>query len=302
MDKKIWFHADDFGVTPAQSEKILACHADGVLNSVSILPNVPDLAGALGVLDRADPDGSRIRRVLHLNFVEGRPLAGAENVPLLTDRTGYLDKSFIQYFKWDLVKRGAARRKLMHQIKLEIAAQIRAVTAVHDFRITAVDSHQHYHMIPIIFDSLMEVLADQEFAHLGIRYIRAACDPLLPLLRDARMLRSVPVINWVKWCILRVYAGRVRRIAKRCGMGAPVFFGIFFTCQMRYEVVRALLPGYRAYAAGKNEELELMFHPGGLETAGELLDGRDKELERFYLSKDRSDEAGCLRRLRTGSR
>ena len=143
MNRKIWFHADDFGVTAAQSERILSCFRDGVLNSVSVLPNSSALRESLALLNQADPDGTQIRRVLHLNFVEGRPLAGADKVPDLVDDTGFFDKSFIQFFRWNYMKRGAGRQEIARQLKLEIAAQLRAVTAVHNYRISAIDSHQH---------------------------------------------------------------------------------------------------------------------------------------------------------------
>lgn len=296
--KNIWFHADDFGVTCEQSKRILDCHKNGALNSISILPNSPGLADSLKILDETDPDGSRIRRALHLNFVEGRPCAGAENVPLLTDATGYFDKSFVQFFKWNYLKRGAGRRKLVRQVKMEIAAQLRAVTAENNFRITAIDSHQHYHMIPVIFDSLMEVLSDKEFEHLSIHHIRIPVDPAAPLMHDVRMLRGVPVINRVKWCILKIHADRNRKILQGKGIKAPVFFGIFYTCEMRKEVVEALLPSYKAYAAKRNQELELMFHPGSLMASYELLDGRSGELAAFYMSDNRFYEAECLKLLR----
>ncbi len=168
VDKVTWYHADDFGVSLEQSEKILSCYQEGALNSISILPNVPDLDGALALLDRIDAKGV-IRRVLHLNFVEGKPLAGANKVPLLADKEGYFDKSFIRFLLWNYTACGRRRAKLKAQIREEIRAQLRAVTAEHDFRITAVDSHQHYHMIPMIFDCLLAVLDEEEFAQLKSR-------------------------------------------------------------------------------------------------------------------------------------
>ena len=212
MQRNIWFHADDYGVTAQQSERILDCFRNGALNSISVLPNAPALKDSLKILDNADPDGNQIRRVLHLNFVEGRPLAGAENVPLLVDETGYFDKSFIRFFQWNYIKRGRTRQELARQLKLEIAAQLRAVTTENDYRITAVDSHQHYHMIPIIFDSLMEVLSDKEFERLDIQYIRIPVDPVAPLWKDMHTLLGVPAINWVKWCILKMNAARNKKI------------------------------------------------------------------------------------------
>ncbi|MDE7478928.1 MAG: ChbG/HpnK family deacetylase, partial [Lachnospiraceae bacterium] len=89
MKNNIWFHADDFGVTTEQSERILSCYQYGALNSISVLPNTPALGASLEILNRTDPEGTRIRRVLHLNFVEGKPLAGVKQVPLLADKEGY---------------------------------------------------------------------------------------------------------------------------------------------------------------------------------------------------------------------
>lgn len=295
----MWYHADDYGVTAEQSKRILACYREGMLNSISVLPNSDALGEALQILDEADPE-AQLRRVLHLNFVEGRPLAGADQVPLLVDKEGYFDKSFIHYFVQNGLKRGSARRRLAQQLKREIAAQLRAVTVCHPYRITAVDSHQHYHMIPIIMDCLMEVLAQEEFAGCGIRQIRIPVDPLSPILRSPGLRRRIPAVNWMKWCILKRYAGRSRRRISAAGMESPVFFGIFFTCGMKWEIVRPLLPLYRDYANGRSAQLELMFHPGNLTAAYELLDARKKELEEFYMSDNRYLEAQCLKLLRKG--
>lgn len=298
MKNSIWFHADDFGVTTGQSERILSCYQNGVLNSISVIPNTPALRESLEILNLADPDGTRIRRVLHLNFVEGQPLAGAEEVPALVDDKGYFDKSFIHFFRWNYLKRGAGRHEIVRQLKLEIRAQLRAVTSVCDYRITAVDSHQHYHMIPIVFDSLMEVLLEEEFEHLRIYQVRIPVDPAAPLMHDAQMRRGVPKVNWVKWCILKIYAGRNKKVLRDKGMESPVFFGIFYTCEMKKEVVEALLPAYKAHAVKKGQDLELMFHPGNLTDRHELLDARSKELVAFYMSDNRYYEAECLKLLR----
>lgn len=295
MKNNIWFHADDYGVTAEQSGRILSCYQNGALNSISVLPNTPALGESLELLNQCDPDGTHIRRVLHLNFVEGRPLSGAENVPDLVDDTGYFDKSFIHFFMWNCVKRGSKRREIVRQLKLEIAAQLRAVTYTYDYKITAIDSHQHYHMIPVVSDSLMEVLSEREFEHIRIEQIRIPVDPLAPLMHNKQLRRGVPKINWVKWCILKIYADRTKKILTKKKIEAPVFFGIFYTCEMKKEVVEALLPAYRIYAEQRSRDLELMFHPGNLMAGYELLDGRNKELAAFYMSDNRYYEAECLK-------
>lgn len=295
-NKETWYHADDFGVSLEQSEKILSCYQDGALNSISILPNVPDLGGALELLDQADKKRV-IRRVLHLNFVEGRPLAGVKQVPLFVDKEGYFDKSFFQFFIWNYTAVGKRRMNLKKQLCAEIRAQLRAVTAEYDFHITAVDSHQHYHMIPMIFDCLTAVLGETEFAHLDIRQIRIPVDPIKPVLA-VRMPKRIPVINLVKWLILKILSRKNIKILLRKGIEVPTFFGILYTCEMRWEIVKALFPAYKKYANKKDTSLELMFHPGNLTADYELLDKRRGELRAFYMSDNRFFEAECLKMLK----
>lgn len=296
MINKIWFHADDYGLTKTQSEKILECYTKGALNSISVIPNSLNLAETCKLLNELD-SGKEIRRVLHLNFVEGRPLSDLKDVSMLVDEMGYFDKSFIQYFKWNLIKSKAAKKELSIQLKTEIRNQLRAVTGENDFKISAIDSHQHYHMIPIVFDSMIEVLEEDEFRTLKIEDIRISVDPLAPIFRKVGVLFKVPVINWIKWLILSLHANRNKRILKGKNITTPVFCGIFFTCEMKYEIVKELFPLYKKYADKKGAALELMFHPGGLEDKKELLDIRRGELEEFYMSNNRELEAYCLKNI-----
>lgn len=295
-DKVTWYHADDFGVSLEQSEKILSCYRDGVLNSISILPNVPDLDGALELLDKVDKKRV-LRRVLHLNFVEGMPLAGAEQVPLLVDKEGYFDKSFFWFFIRSYTVCGKRRTDLKRQLCAEIRAQLRAVATERDFHITAVDSHQHYHMIPMVFDCLAAVLEEAEFAHLDIRQVRIPVDPIMPVLAVRRPKR-IPAVNLVKWLILKTSSKRNIKILLQKGIEVPTFFGILYTCEMKWEIVKTLFPAYKKYANGKGNSLELMFHPGNLTADYELLDKRRGELRSFYMSDNRFFEAECLKMLK----
>jgi len=295
-NKVTWYHADDYGVSPQQCEKILSCYRDGALNSVSILPNVPDLGSALELLDKADQKRV-IRRVLHLNFVEGKPLAGADQVPLLVDKEGYFNKSFVQYVIWNYMAVGKKRANLKKQLCAEVRAQLRAVTVKHDFHITAVDSHQHYHMIPIVFDCLAAVLGEAEFSKLQVRQVRIPVDPVKPIL-SATSPKRIPAVNLVKWLILKTSSKRNIKILLQKGIEVPVFFGILYTCEMRWEIVKALFPAYKKYANKKGASLELMFHPGNLTADYELLDKRRGELREFYMSDNRFFEAECLKMLK----
>lgn len=292
----IWFHADDFGVTKGQSERILECYTQGVLNSISILPNTMEVDECLKLLNETDSQG-KIRRVLHLNFVEGKPLTEARQVNMLVNEKGFFDKSFVKILIWNFTKHGAGRKKLKNQIKLEIKAQLDMLTKINNYNISAIDSHQHYHMIPIVFDALMEVLSENSEDYSDIREIRIPVDSLKPILKVKGMWKNVSPINYVKWMILKCFENRNRKKLQKFGIDSPMFFGIFFTCEMKWQVVSKLLPQYMKIAENHNQKLELMFHPGNLESPKELLDEQSKELEVFYQSENRFREAECLKCL-----
>jgi hypothetical protein len=269
-----------------------------VLNSISIIPNVNDISAPLNILDAEDTDKTKIRRVLHINFVEGKSVSPVADVDMLVDKKGFFNKSFVDILKWNYTLCGKKRGKLKKQLKTEIAAQLRKVTAENDYTITGIDSHQHYHMIPIVFDAMMEVIDMAEFEKVNIKYIRIPVDPLEPIMKNKGQMGDIPKINWIKWIILKLYEGRNKSILDKRGINVPVFFGIFYTCEMKYDVVKLLLDSYVSFAEKNNRDLELMFHPGNLEAEYELLDVDSRELKEFYMSDNRFYEAQCLRDLK----
>jgi hypothetical protein len=153
-------------------------------------------------------------------------------------------------------------------------------------------------MIPIVFDAVMEVIDMEEFRDIDIKYVRIPVDPIKPIKENKGKVGDIPRINWIKWLILKLYSKRNSKILNQRGIKVPVFFGIFYTCEMKYEVVKGLLDSYISYAEKKNRDLELMFHPGNLESEYELLDANSRELRNFYMSDNRFYEAQCLRDLK----
>lgn len=287
---KIWFHADDFGITREQSDSILQCHTNGALNSISILANTEYIGQVNQLLQEQDED-KQIRRILHLNFVEGYPVANKEDVACLVDAQGMFCCTFIKLFVKDMLLFGKKRVMLKQQIKTEILAQLDTLTQNVD-GITGIDSHQHYHMIPVVFEALCEAM--DERPKLQISCVRVPVDPVIPFLTTPGVWKDFRVINMIKWCILHVHAGKIKKELEKRKIMYPVFFGIFFTCEMKENVVKALLPKYRKLAEKKQKDLELMFHPGALQKKEELLDPASQELIAFYLSENRTLEKMCL--------
>ena len=187
------FHADDYGLFPAQSGRILDCWREGALNGTSLMPNSPCLDECLDMLP---PEG--IALTVHLNLIEGRCLAPKEALPLLVDDRGVFRVSFSSL----LFSRFTGKyREYRREIKMELSAQIRALRSVIEGRGEALrlDGHAHWHMLPVVFDALMDVIAEEE---LPVAYIRIPREPIGLFLRHFPAILPFHPINIVKSLLL----------------------------------------------------------------------------------------------------
>ena len=126
---KIDIHADDYALTVNTSRDMLACMEKGQLDSISMVPNMSCFEECMQLLYEAIPRLPFLPRMsVHLDFVEGRCLAGAGKAPMLTaGGKSLMGLSWgglfaLSYLPW---KRAAAKK----QIKEEIRAQIAVVNA-----------------------------------------------------------------------------------------------------------------------------------------------------------------------------
>lgn len=285
------FHADDYGLFPAQSARILACHTDGVLNGTSVMPNGAALSECLAALP-----SEGISLSVHLNLMEGRCLAPKEELGLLVDRDGVFSVSFSRLLFCALTgKRGAYKQ----QLKKELRAQIAALQPLF-FRLNQplrLDGHAHWHMLPVVFDALMEVIAEDK---LPVSYIRIPREPLGLYFRHFFRIFPFHPINVVKTLLLHLLSGRNlrRHAAVLSGMEKKVFLGVLFSGCFDERRFRLLLPDAQALAAKRGWGLELLAHPGAVyeEEDIRLLTNRDDL--RFLASPARLIEAQAFRNLK----
>lgn len=140
--RRLIINADDFGYTPAVSEGIVEAHAAGVVTSASLLANLDGFDHAVRLARAAAP---ALGIGLHLNLVQGRPLA---RVPTLTDpRTG----AFHPLAR--LARRAVLGRVAAADVEAECRAQIRRLRDA-GVRITHLDSHQHAHALPGLWPAI----------------------------------------------------------------------------------------------------------------------------------------------------
>ena len=147
---QIIYHADDYAACREVSEHILECYRNGALCSLSVLPNGNALEESMELLA---PVQDQIKVSIHFNLAEGHCVAEPSQVPLLVDERGMFHISFFKVLLWSFTGK---RKELRREIELEMSAQLaRMLPYVKSVR---VDSHQHYHMIPIVLKSILKAV------------------------------------------------------------------------------------------------------------------------------------------------
>lgn len=267
---KIEYHADDYGLFPTQSHRILDCHRNGNLNGISVMPNSPHLGECMSDMYGFSEE---VAVTVHLNLIQGKSLT---DVPLLTDAEGNLNSSFgLLLLRSFLPGRDNYRR----QLKQELRAQIQAIRNYFpDDMPLRLDGHAHYHMLPVVFDAMMDVVRED---NLQISYIRIPKEYWRIYLPCLGKLHDFSPINLVKVLILNLLSRRAQRkyAAQLQHVQRKLFMGVFLSGRMYYENVIHLLPGAIALAEKLGMDLEILGHPGGvfeLEDMARITSAEDK--------------------------
>ena len=275
----IYFCADDYGISKISNTRIEECLKNGVLNKISVLPNSDALDFKRRLL------GENVKLSLHLNLIEGYPLSKKEDVSLIVSDKGFFKYSFIGLFFLSFFgNRSLLEKQLYNEIKMQIdfwKKKMGEKTPI------LIDSHQHTHMIPLIFKTLMRVISEEE---VSVEYIRIPNEPILPYIKSPSLYLKYTPVGLVKQWLLKFLNLVNRRELKKANIKSTAFMGILFSGQLTEDKINKLLPYYKK----QNENIEIAFHPGYLEREEPLIDGFRPGFKKFYYSKWRREEYNTL--------
>lgn len=272
---KVMLHADDFCFNKEISEDILECYREGTLHGISIMPNSTHFDECMKMLDGID----NLEKSIHFSISEGPCVADREKVSTLVDERGMFKLSFIKLL---LMSIGKAKKELRKQLKCELKAQYdKALPYLDEINI---DSHVHYHMIPMVFDVLLEVI---EESGREIGYIRVPAEPITPFLKHMAVKPGYSLINIVKNIILNILYVFNKKRLKPYREKSAVFFGIVMSGHMDIDRVAVLLPEFVKIAQKRGMDLEVLAHPGHAKSKEDLLDPQNEEYSKAPLSENR---------------
>ncbi len=286
----IEYHADDYGISLEQCERILDCHRKGLLNGISIMPNSEILEEAMELVR---PYEKEINYTVHLNLRDGRANAEKGLIPHLVDRDGRYNVSFgkfvlASYIPW---MRNTYRKELYFEYK----AQIERLAPYFKDGGIRIDSHGHYHMVPVLFDALCDVIRKNR---LNVTFIRIPRENVGLYLRHRKEIKDFKAINFIKVAVLNFFAARNQR--KYPGLFKKIrpydFMGVMLSGHMSYENVMPVYREAKALSKRNGRDLEILFHPGSVHEK-EALEKLNPEGRWFFVDPWREREADALKKL-----
>ena len=150
--KQLIVNADDLGLTSGVNRGILRAFQDGIVTSASLLVTGSAFEEAVA-LARQSPE---LDIGLHLALVEERAVLGRAVLPTLVDETGRFPRTSGEFFR-----RAFFGRINWHEVEREIAAQIERFQQT-GLRLSHLDSHQHLHMFPPVFQIVRRLTTGME--------------------------------------------------------------------------------------------------------------------------------------------
>ena len=303
-NKQIDIHADDYALTVHTSQDMLECMKEGVLDSFSIICNTSSFDECMEMLNQAIPSFSFLPLIsVHLNLVEGFALS--EGLRLIAEN-GVMSLGWKGV--WLMAFTGK-RRQLKEELKKEIKAQIDRTWEVAKkcFQIAEenhipyeqnhlrIDSHQHIHSIPIVWEALMEAIEENGYE---VEYIRNPKEPLLPFIKEISLWKSYRPVNFIKNRILMLYSKENDSYCDRNHMQKMYMWGLVMSGKMDFERIKKIYPEMLKKTERDNRRLEILFHPGTAlkeEHKGEIA---RESMEDFYLSDGRNIEKQTLLQIK----
>jgi hopanoid biosynthesis associated protein HpnK len=256
MQTRLIINADDFGSSRAVNSAVLKSHERGVLTAASLMVT-GDASDEAIEIARTHPE---LAVGLHLTLTMGRSVLPSKEIPsIVDDRSHFTSNPAAAGFKYFFS--ASARR----QLKSEIEAQFEAFAKT-GLPFSHVDGHQHLHVHPAIFPTVIDLC--RRYRIPGVRI------PREPLGANLRIDRSGLADKLIVSFGHRLMSDTALRSVGRSDIAVcDAVVGGMMSGRMSEEYVTGIL------SKTHGESLEVFFHPADSEC-------EDYEKDRFGPNSD----------------
>jgi predicted glycoside hydrolase/deacetylase ChbG (UPF0249 family) len=171
--KKLIINADDFGLSPSVNDAIIQVWKSGNLTSTTMMVNMPGTTHAVATAK----DNPALPVGLHFCLTEGKSLSGPST---LTDVNGnFMDRmQLLKNIFRNRIKENDVLNEFMMQLK---------IFSDYGLPLSHVDSHQHIHMNPFVFRSILPVINEKK---IPLRLVYPGLDFSLLFSRPKKFLKQ----------------------------------------------------------------------------------------------------------------
>jgi len=255
MQRRIILNADDFGLSFNHNKAVLDGYKTGFLTSASLCANTEAFNNAIEILRQCPNLGLGA----HLNIQEGKSLT---NCPLLTDKNGYFNKSYLYLIL------NQNNKNLQAQIEQEFRAQIEKILKYS--KIDHLDSHVHTHAIPGIFKITAKLAS-----YYNIEFIRTQIEK--PYIIPNQKINFNYLTNLIKIALLGYYTNKNKKVLKKYNLKTNDFIlGVGYTGMMNASAIKYGLNKLKEKLK-ENKIVEALIHPCKYEVLKD--DSHNKEFE-----------------------
>ncbi len=301
----IELHADDYGESVHTSEDILELMKAGCLDGISILANMHCFDETSQMLLDAVPELPYVPYLsVHIDVVEGRSLISETAGDVLPWNW---KKLFMVSYHIPVRDNGGCHMRY-NEVQTRITGEIRgqisrgwdlisriyALADEHGIPCKShglrLDSHQHAHLIPVVWDALMQVVTEDS---LTIEYVRTAHESFGVFFKH--LGQAWNPIGFIKNRILAVHAPKVEKYILSKGLKPAYMWGLLMSGHMDMDRIEVIMPDMIRKCVRRGYDLEINIHPGRMITS-EMDDEIPREsAQSFYLSDNRCMEAQTVR-------
>lgn len=281
---KLDFHADDYAISMNNSKRLLELIKAGKLDSISIVANMSCYDECMELL-KSEWNSLPVKPLLsvHINLIDGLSCSGD------FEPTDSWTALFRQNFRM-----GASSREYKARLTGEIRKQISKVyTDIRDLEETGsslrLDSHVHTHMIPMVFDAMMDACKDIAKPD----FVRISKEPLLMFFTTKGVVGTLPPANLMKNVVLRLFAHRAQKKLEHEHIDYGFLWGLNMSGMMDSKRMKLLMPKMKKYAQKRNAYLEILGHPG-IVLEEEKLPEYGSDDMKFFFSQNRNIEYDAM--------
>lgn len=273
--KRIIINADDFGSTKQINESIFRLIKNKKISSTSIMANgelIEDAIKKINILKK-----SKFSLGIHLNVTSGKSILN--NLNIICGKEKLFNKSFYffffkLYFIFD-------KKKVLDEIYNEFNSQILFIKKKTKKNITHLDSHNHIHTNPLIFNILLKLSKRHKIKH--IRYVN---EELIAKNFLRKILKKLMYLNYIKYILIKF-----NNFLNRSQKSKIAFFGLIESGM----IDRISFENILKYS--KNKIIEIAIHPSLFKKKLITKHSHQKRDLKSYNSMDRVIEYENFRKL-----